>query len=167
MPFVPNALAVKIAPAAFLLLALFATAPPAAAIAADCRPEFTDECTIASQLRDSRAVAIVRVVSALHLPGDDADDDYYGGDIYTLEPVEVLKGTVPARFATFSENTSGRFPLEVGRTYLLLLGRRKNDVLWYVQMGWRGNSGLLADKPATLARVRRLLAGPPHEMTGK
>jgi hypothetical protein len=167
MSIFTRATVAKPASAAVLFLTLFATAPPAAAIAADCPPEWGDECTIAAQLRDSRAVAIVRVVGALHLPGSDDDDDYTGGDIYTLQPVEVLKGTVPTRFATFSENTSGRFPLDVGRTYLLFLGRGKNDVLWYVQMGWRGNSGLLAEKPATLARVRQLIRAqrPPPACT--
>jgi hypothetical protein len=155
MPRFPCTSGRRIVPIAILLLAFVLQASPA--IASRCPPESAASCTLASQPHNSRAIAIVRVIGEQNLPGNDDDPDYQGGDLYMLVPAEMLKGTLPARFIVFSENNSGRFPLVVGQTYFLFLDRRKSELTWSVHMGWRGDSGLLAQRPGTLPRVREHL----------
>jgi hypothetical protein len=60
--------------------------------------------------------------------------DPYIGAYYSVTRIENFKGNLPQRFRIFSENTTGRTPLQVGKRYLLFLTRQdKSDE--YVRAG--------------------------------
>ena len=78
--------------------------------------------------------------------------DYLDGTAYSVRVDEVLQGKLPDSIEVFSENTSGRFPMDVGRKYLLFLYR----VLGRTVVDNCGNSGLLSVRAAVVDTVRRL-----------
>jgi hypothetical protein len=71
---------------------------------------------------------------------------------YTVTVHEVLRGTVPERMRLFSENSSGRFLMHVGSTYLLFVYRAVGRTI----VDACGNSGVLSERAAVLESVRRL-----------
>lgn len=77
---------------------------------------------------------------------------YYYGDGYTVEIQEIFKGNPTNPIVIFSENSSGRFPMSVGETYVLFvhyeLGRYQIDNC--------GNSGLLSEKQDSIQVLRQL-----------
>ena len=77
---------------------------------------------------------------------------YYDGHNYTVQVHEVFKGNPTNTVVIFSENSSGRFPMSVGSTYILFvyyeLGRYQIDSC--------GNSGLLSEKQNVVQNVRQL-----------
>ncbi|SRR6266700_4767293 len=77
---------------------------------------------------------------------------YLDGTAYSVRVDEVLRGKLPDSIEVFSENTSGRFPMDVGSKYLLFLYR----VLGRTVVDNCGNSGLLSATGAVLDTVRRL-----------
>lgn len=79
-------------------------------------------------------------------------DNYEKGTNYTVEIQEVIKGNLINSVIIFSENSSGRFPMLVGETYILFVyynvGRYQIDNC--------GNSGLLSEKRDTIQTLRQL-----------
>jgi hypothetical protein len=49
------------------------------------------------------------------------DGDFIRGTFFTVRIAEVLKGAPPELIELYSENSSGRFPMEIGEPYLLFL----------------------------------------------
>ncbi len=98
---------------------------------------------------DSQGVFIGKVIEKKHVA---ESRDYYDGDEYTLQVQEVLKGQPSDRISIFSENSSGRFLMTPGNTYLLFtyveLGR--------FQISNCGNSGVLSEKKNAVLAVRTL-----------
>jgi hypothetical protein len=86
--------------------------------------------------------------------------DPYLGAYYRVKSAQIFKGSVPRRFQIFSENTSARTPLAIGRSYLVFLYRvtrsdeyqRKGDLM----IDYCGNSSIDAKWTKPLAIVRRL-----------
>ena len=78
--------------------------------------------------------------------------NYYDGHNYTVEIEEVFKGNLKSPVVIFSENSSGRFPMPIGNTYLIFvyyeLGRH--------QISNCGNSGLLADRQDAVRAIQAL-----------
>ncbi len=98
---------------------------------------------------DSQSVFIGKVLEHKHVP---ESRDYYDGDEYTIQVQEVFKGESKHQIVIFSENSSGRFPMTVGSTYILFV---------YVELGRFqvsncGNSGLLSDKKDVVSVVQTL-----------
>ena len=77
---------------------------------------------------------------------------YYEGKEYTVQVKEIFKGKPNKKINIFSENTSGRFPMEIGKTYVIFL----HQELGRYQIDNCGNSGLLSEKQATVKSVRQL-----------
>jgi hypothetical protein len=77
---------------------------------------------------------------------------YLDGVMYTVIVDEVLRGSVPTRMRLFSENSSGRFLMHVGSTYLLFVYRAVGRTI----VDACGNSGVLSERAAVLESVRRL-----------
>lgn len=73
-----------------------------------------------------------------------------GGVQYTLKVIEVLKGATISTISVFSENSSGRFPLEIGKRYLLFLHEQQGRL----SADYCGNSGLASTKQAVIAELR-------------
>ena len=105
--------------------------------------------SVEQEYADSQSVFIGKVIENKHIA---ESRDYYDGDEYILQVQEVLKGKPSNRIAIFSENSSGRFLITPGSTYLLFayveLGR--------FQINNCGNSGLLSDKKDAVDAVRTL-----------
>jgi len=74
-----------------------------------------------------------------------------GGTDYVVRPTEVLRGRIDDELWIYSEDDSGRFPLKLGRRYLLFVYRQGKTL----RVDNCGHSALLADSEAELRRVRR------------
>jgi hypothetical protein len=105
--------------------------------------------SIAEEYADSQNVIIGKVIEKKDIP---ESDNYYDGTNYTIEIQEVIKGNLINTVFIFSENSSGRFPMSIGETYILFiyyeLGRYHIDSC--------GNSGLLSGKQNVVQNVRQL-----------
>ena len=100
-----------------------------------------------------RSVAVVKVlvVSERSEPDPDAPE-FVGGTIYKVKIQESFRGTLQGAVEIFSENSSGRFPMDSGRSYLLFLYRDGERL----SADPCGNSGLASEKKDVLATVRAL-----------
>jgi hypothetical protein len=76
--------------------------------------------TISEEYRSTHIVLVGRVVAHAKTP---AKGDFYDGDTYTVIPLRVLKGNPASKVTLFSENSTGRFPLDAHREYLLFAYR--------------------------------------------
>ncbi|MGC4095728.1 MAG: hypothetical protein QM706_01315 [Nitrospira sp.] len=74
------------------------------------------------------------------------------GSTYTIHVEEALRGSRSKSVQIFSENTSGRFPMQVGATYLIFAHKELNRL----QIDNCGNSGLLSEKSKALAIIRKI-----------
>ena len=121
------------------------TAPPhpSHAVCLNGHPSVPDEYV------QSDAVLIGQVIGYRAVP---EADGYYEGDGYRIRVRELFRGRVPASFEVFSENSTGRFPMEVRRTYLLFVYRDRGRLM----VDNCGNSGVLAASAAALDTVRQL-----------
>jgi len=78
--------------------------------------------------------------------------DPYAGAVYEVEIARAFKGHPASRIRLFSENSTARFWLDIGSTYLLFVTEEKFDA----PIGTRltidtcGNSGLVEKSTATL-----------------
>ena len=99
-----------------------------------------------------RTVFIGTVVSERHEPPTKNWD--LEGTTYAVRVYERLRGQLPRTVHLFSENSSGRFPMEVGTKYLLFVysdrGRTMVDNC--------GNSEVYSVSSPKLRDVRRLKA---------
>lgn len=106
---------------------------------------------IPKEFSQSLYVFTARVISSRVVP--DAKDGYFlSGSSYVLRPVEVLKGQPAATLTVFNENSSGRFDMELGKTYLVFVYREHGRL----RVDNCGNSGLLETSQQTLAAARGL-----------
>ncbi len=100
---------------------------------------------IKEEFSNSQSVLIGKVLSEVSVP---ESGKYYEGQNYAVEVQEVFKGNPPKIIPVFCENSSGRFPMVVGKTYVVFLyydGRHQIDNC--------GNSGLVSEKQEVLDAV--------------
>lgn len=114
-----------------------------------------DDYSIPTEYSRSELVLVGKVVSERVIPeGSDL-----GGINYRIVPLHILKGPPSRNIVLFSENSSGRFPMTVGASYVLFVyhaeGRLAVDNC--------GNSAPQAQAAATLATIEKL-ARKPHEI---
>jgi hypothetical protein len=126
-----------------LLLLLYSGAPSAACL-------LTDYSTRAEYDR-SEAVLVGSVLSERQVPADDKEQTL-GGMIYMVKIAETLRGRLGKTVEVFSENSSGRFPMKIGTSYLLFLYRQQGAL----SADYCGNSGPVAMKVNVLSEVRNL-----------
>jgi hypothetical protein len=104
--------------------------------------------SVAEEYADSQSVFIGKVIEKKDIP---ESGKYYDGQEYTVEVQEIFKGNSTGTVVIFSENSSGRFPMSVGETYILFvyyeLGR--------FQVSNCGNSGLVSEKQNVIQAVRQ------------
>jgi hypothetical protein len=136
----------------FLLTFLLCLVFPGVASAA-CL--LTDYSTRADFLR-SKAVLVGRVLSERDVPGSD-DLDTPGGTFYLLKVLETLRGAPGRTVEIFSENSSARFPMRIGTSYLLFLYKQQG----VLSADYCGNSGPVANKADVLRAVRQLAKHEP------
>jgi len=105
--------------------------------------------SIKEEYSDSESIFIGKVLKKKEVP---ESGGYYEGDEYTVQIKEVFKGNPSKEISVFSENSSGRFPMEVGKTYIIFL----HQELGRYQIDNCGNSGLKSDNEDTLETLRQL-----------
>jgi len=105
--------------------------------------------SITEEYAKSQSVFIGKVLAETAVP---ESGRYYDGDNYTVQVQEVFKGNPTGAVVIFSENSSGRFPMSVGSTYILFVYHE----LGRYQINNCGNSGLLSGKQDAIQAVRQL-----------
>jgi hypothetical protein len=105
--------------------------------------------SIKEEFADSDSIFIGKVLNKKNVP---ESGGYYEGDEYTVQVKEVFKGNPNKETIIFSENSSGRFPMEIGKTYVIFLHQK----LGWDQIDNCGNSGLKSEKEDTLKTLRQL-----------
>jgi hypothetical protein len=75
-----------------------------------------------------------------------------GGTCYKLRVKKVYRGQPHEFIEVFTENNSGRLPLEVGHRYLLFA----SVVEGQLEIGCGGNSGELKGAKGTISKIRKL-----------
>src|SRR5262245_2166851 len=110
-----------------------------------------DDYSVEAEFRRSELVALASVVSERSVAAD-PQAGLLDGVLYTLHIEELFRGGQRRTVNVFSENSSGRFPMQKGTTYIVLLyqqgGRLSAD--------YCGNSGVASEKRAVIAKVREL-----------
>ena len=109
---------------------------------------------VGREYQQSQYVLIATVKSESAVPEGRVPGDLEGTD-YHVAPTVVFKGAPPSDLALFSENSSGRFPMEIGSQYLLFVLRAGSNYA----VDNCGNSGLLASTAGLIDLVRRLQTG--------
>jgi len=74
------------------------------------------------------------------------------GHNHTLKVTTVYKGEKTEQITIFSENTSGRFPMEIGKSYLLFVHEYEKRL----QIDNCGNSGLASKKSEEIKQLHNL-----------
>jgi hypothetical protein len=104
------------------------------------------------EAREAYAVVIGTVVGVKEGPAP-LEGEEGEGTVYQLRVEETLRGHRRKTFALFSENTSARFPMEVGRTYLVFVHKR--DKTFFATNC--GSSGELSERSQLLGQLRKTL----------
>ena len=105
--------------------------------------------SVRGEFERSVAVLVGTVVGERATP---AQENFYEGVTYSVKTEETLRGQAPAIVELFSENSSGRFPMEKGRKYVLFIYKGLNRLA----VDNCGNSGLYTEKQDVLKVVRQL-----------
>ena len=115
----------------------------------------TDYSTGAEYFR-SEAVLVGSVLSERNIPESDVPDTP-GGTYYMVRVLKTLRGIPTRTVEIFSENSSGRFPMHIGTSYLLFLYRQQG----VLSADYCGNSGPLTTKADVLRKARQLAKSEP------
>lgn len=111
----------------------------------------SDDYSVKAEYSRSLAVVRAKVLSQRTVP-DGPNPDFMGGTVYTVRIQESFCGTLSGTVEVFSENSSGRFPMGNGKSYLLFLYREDARL----SADNCGNSGLASQKKSVLAALRAL-----------
>jgi hypothetical protein len=133
--------------------ALVFTAAASAVAYCDSHP------TVAQEFKTSALVFIGKVTSARDVAV--RSTAITGGIFYSVEVVEVLKGSPSHSLQLYSENSSGRFPMEIGAQYLVFAEYGVFEGIRGRQLAINncGNSTPLPEGNKALETVRRLTRG--------
>jgi len=115
---------------------------------------------VCAEFFKSEAVFVGEVVSQRTVPAKGPD---YDGWLYRLRVHRVFRGKIGETLDIFTENSTGRFPLEVGHEYLLFAGRGNGRLV----ITNCGNSGLLTDAAAKIRDIERIGKGSAAEIEGR
>ncbi|WP_267225543.1 hypothetical protein [Dyella silvae] len=89
---------------------------------------------------------ITGLVTDAHLIEDKDDPEVFAGILYSVRLDHVYKGNLPSVAKIYSENNSGRFPMELGKRYVLFLHKSGPNLSAYDC----GNSGPVDEKAAVI-----------------
>ena len=113
-----------------------------------------------AEFKSSDSVVTGYVVSSRTESSPD-DPQGYEDTVYTVRVLDVFKGKVGQLLELISENTSSRFPMVIGRKYLLFVNTSRvpdslqpSGLETFVDSC--GNSGTLEEKKTELEAVRRM-----------
>ena len=77
--------------------------------------------TIKQETLESRSIVVAKVLSERFIMDIPSDPEGVAATVYRLQVKRRLSGKIPKTVEVISENTSGRFPMDVGSTYLLFV----------------------------------------------
>ena len=101
------------------------------------------------EFRTAHVVAIGTVVAEREVPAPFTGS--LEGTSYRFKIEETLRGRRYKTLDLFSENTSGRFPMDVGHRYLVFVGRHRRTF----SVSNCGSSGELPEQSHILAALRK------------
>ena len=104
------------------------------------------------ELDTADVVAIGTVVSEKRVP-ESSPEAYDDGSVYRFRIEETLRGHRYKTLDLFSENTSARFPMDIGRRYLVFVTKARRNF----GVSNCGNSGALSERSLILEEVRKRL----------
>jgi hypothetical protein len=112
--------------------------------------------TVEQEFRSSALVFVGKVSSAREVIVQ--SQSITGGTFYSVEVAEALKGNPPQKLQLYSENSSGRFPMEVAVRYVIFADRGVFEGIRGQQFAISNcsNSAPLPKGEKTLETVRRL-----------
>jgi hypothetical protein len=76
----------------------------------------------------------------------------YIATLYTIKPLRIFKGNPQSKFIIYSENTTARFPMNIGEEYIIFV-QKPNDILIVYNCG---HSGLVNDSAGVIEKVKAL-----------
>lgn len=129
-----------------LLILLLAAASPA--LHAAC---LLGDYSVASEFKRSEAV-VTGIVMAARVAQDAQHSWPFLGIAYTVQVQHTYRGKPQSNVVVFSENNSGRFPMELGTSYVLFLYKAG----LHLEADYCGNSGPVADKQKVLMVLQGL-----------
>lgn len=114
--------------------------------------------TVSEEFQSSTLVFIGKVVAEekVHSVGE----DFFDGINYRIEVAEILRGRTPKTITVFSKDSSGRFPMSIGTSYLVFALLEQGLLAGYpvYVISNCGNSGPLSELAAKINAVRRLVS---------
>ena len=106
--------------------------------------------SVEQEYRQSSLVFVGRVTAASAVP---ETKSFYEGTRYTIRVEEILRGRPRRTITVFSENTSGRFPMDIGVDYLVFLSVKAGEP---AMVDSCGNSGPVSETAPAIATVKHL-----------
>ena len=106
--------------------------------------------SVDQEFRQSSLVFVGRVTAASAVA---ETKSYYEGTRYTIQIKEISSGRPPRTLTVFSENSSGRFPMDIGVDYLVFLSARTGEP---AMVDSCGNSGPVTEIALTIDAVKKL-----------
>jgi len=130
-------------PSLFTILLLWVTEP----VFAWC-PEY--DVSVEKEYGLSKSVFTVLVEE--EIPVIDKELDFIEGHVYILKALKWYKGSPMPMIVTYSENSSGRFNMEVGKAYLLFSEYNESPMV----ISNCGNSDLFTNSGDSLKIIQKL-----------
>lgn len=117
--------------------------------------------SVPTEFKNAALVVTGRVATERNISEPD-DPEGYAWTVYTVQVLEIFKGTPPRTLRLLSENTSARFSMDTGKTYLLFVSQAPG-----VEMAGKerlpsdyvdncGNSAVAKDAEPAIKTVRGL-----------
>lgn len=78
--------------------------------------------SVTEEYQQAQFVVVGRATHERHVFSE-TDPDEFDWTIYDVEVVQTFKGAPPHTIQLLSENSSARFPMDAGKTYLLFISR--------------------------------------------
>ncbi|QWT19107.1 hypothetical protein KPL74_15300 [Bacillus sp. NP157] len=113
--------------------------------------------SVRSELKDSQMI-VVGTATEEHVVPDPDDPEGYIFTIYVIHVSEVLKGPKVDTFWLYSENTTARYPMDLGVPNLLFVETLPDNN--YVSSC--GNSGPMEERGKVYRTVKKLVSNSPE-----
>jgi hypothetical protein len=117
-----------------------------------CSPHGYAACeehlSVESEFKQSEYV-VVATVKSFRYVRDPEDIEGYAATIYSVAINRVFRGKPRANIEIYSVNTTSRFPMEIGKKYLLFISKTRDGK----EVNSCGNSELLAMRKSELSKV--------------
>ncbi len=114
--------------------------------------------SVAKEAHDSSMV-VVGTATEEHLVPDPEDPAGYIFTIYVVQVNEVLKGPAPKSLWLYSENTTARYPMDLGVPNLLFITKTSMDNF----VDNCGHSAPMKEAKGVYEEVKRALSGGSHK----